>query len=71
MRIDTSRGPADAGVPASVFEGKFVKGTVTCLSNYDVAADGSRFLMVIEAVPPPPSALSVTVGWFADLSIAG
>lgn len=68
MRVDMSRGPVNAGVPTTVFEGRFVKGTVTCLSNYDVAADNERFFMVVEDAPPAPTAIHVTVGWFADLT---
>jgi serine/threonine-protein kinase len=67
MRVDMSRGAANAGVPTTVFEGRFVKGTVTCLSNYDARVDGRRFVMVVEDTPPAPSALFVTSGWFDEL----
>jgi len=69
MRVDMSRGAANAGVPTTVFEGRFVKGTVTCLSNYDVTVDGRRFVMVVEDTPPAPSALLVTSGWFDELKL--
>lgn len=60
MRVDVSRGIAQASIPTTLFEGRYVAGTVT-LANYDVSADGSQFLMVVADVPPPPSALRVTV----------
>jgi DNA-binding winged helix-turn-helix (wHTH) protein len=61
MRVDMSRSVAHAGIPTTLFEGRFVPGTVT-LPNYDVSADGMQFLMVTAHIPPPPSALRVTVG---------
>lgn len=60
MRVDMSRGPGDAGVPTTLFEGKFVSGTVT-LANYDVAADGDSFLMVQAEATEAPSMLLVTL----------
>lgn len=60
MRVDISRGPADAGVPVTMFEGKFLAGTVT-LANYDVSSDGESFLMVQPDIRPAPSAIHVTM----------
>lgn len=62
MRVDMSRGVTHAGIPTTLFEGRYVPGTVT-LANYDVSADGTQFLMVVADVAPPPSALRVTLGW--------
>lgn len=64
MQVDMSRGHADAGVPTTLFEGKFVSGTVT-LANYDIAADGASFFMVQEDVRPAPAMICVTVGFGA------
>jgi len=61
MRVDMARGPADAGIPTTLFEGKFVSGTVT-LANYDVANDGESFLMVQPEATEAPSMLLVTIG---------
>lgn len=61
MRVDMTRGPADAGIPTTMFEGKFVSGTVT-LANYDVASDGESFLMVQPEAADAPSMLLVTLG---------
>jgi Tol biopolymer transport system component len=61
MRVDMSRGPDDAGVPTTLFEGKFVSGTVT-LANYDVTANGESFLMVQPEATVAPSMLLVTLG---------
>lgn len=62
MRVDVSRGPADAGIPTTLFEGRYVPGTVT-LANYDIAPDGARFLMVLAEAPAPPTTIRVTLGW--------
>jgi len=61
MRVDMARGPSDAGIPTTLFEGKFVSGTVT-LANYDVANDGESFLMVQPEATEAPSMLLVTIG---------
>ena len=58
MRIDVSGGIAQAGIPTTLFEGRYVAGTVT-LANYDVSADATRFLMVVAEVPISPSVLRV------------
>ena len=63
MRVDMSRGVAHAGIPTTLFEGRYVPGTVT-LANYDVSADGAQFLMVRADVPAPAAALRVTLGAF-------
>lgn len=68
MRVDMSRGPEDAGVPTTLFEGRFERGTVT-LANYDVVENGSRFLMVRAEDLRPPHSLLVTLGWFRDLDV--
>lgn len=60
MRVDMSRGVESAGIPTTLFEGRYVPGSVT-LANYDVAADAHSFLMVVADVPPPPSAFRVTI----------
>lgn len=62
MRIDVRRGVEHAGIPTTLFEGRYVAGTVT-LANYDVATDAAGFLMVTADAAAPPSALHVTVGW--------
>ena len=59
---DISRGIAEASIPTTLFEGRYVHATVT-LANYDQTVDSSRFLMVTADVPPPPRALRVTLGW--------
>jgi Tol biopolymer transport system component len=67
MRVDMSRGPHRAGIPTTLFEGKYVGGTVT-LANYDVMPDGAHFLMTRADLLPPPSALMVTLHWVQELS---
>ena len=62
MRVDLSKGIGQAGVPVSLFEGRFVAATVT-LANYDVAPDGTTFLMVTAEAMPAPAALAITVGY--------
>lgn len=65
MRVDMSRGPEEAGIPVTVFEGKYVTGTVT-LANYDISADGTHFLIVQADAAAPPAAFFVTIGWTPD-----
>lgn len=62
MRVDVSAGIAHAGIPTTLFEGRFEPGTVT-LANYDVSADGATFLMVRADAAAPASSLRVTLGW--------
>ncbi|HVL68356.1 MAG TPA: winged helix-turn-helix domain-containing protein [Vicinamibacterales bacterium] len=65
MRVDMSRGAAEPGIPTTLFEGRYVPGTVT-LANYDISADADRFLMVVADDPPVPTAIRVTIGWRAE-----
>lgn len=67
MRVDMSGGVAQPGVPTTLFEGRYVPGTVT-LANYDVLRDGAGFLMVAADCPPLPAVLRVTVGWLRTRS---
>jgi len=47
-----------------LFEGDFSYGYLDWSSNYDVAPDGSRFVMIEDG---PVSKLQVVVGWFEEL----
>ena len=69
MRVDMRRGPDEASIPTTLFEGRFVPGTVT-IANYDVTGGGTEFLMVVADVSPPPTALYVSVGWSAGMPSA-
>ena len=61
------RGPADAGVPATLFEGDYLAGSLTGLPNYDVLPDGASFLLVAEETAPPPADLLITIDCFSHL----
>ncbi len=61
MRVDVSRGPRQAGVPATLFEQRHVPGTVTGLSNYDVVAGEGTFMAVVEQEMPATVTLHVTL----------
>ena len=67
MSVDMRRGPADAGVPATLFEGAYFAGSLTGLPNYDVLPDGASFLLVAEETAPPPADLLITVDCFSHL----
>jgi serine/threonine-protein kinase len=67
MCVDMRRGPLDAGVPATLFEGRYIPGTLTGLPNYDVDADGASFLLVAEDTPAALADLLITIGCFSHL----
>jgi len=68
--------PVDAdgritGVPRTLFEGSYVATGYRLGRSYDIAPDGSRFLMVAQPsqVSVPPSEFKVVVNWFSELLI--
>ena len=52
------------GTPTLLFEGSYTYGYSDWSFNYDVAADGSRFMMVKEG---PTKGVHVLVNWFEEL----
>jgi Tol biopolymer transport system component len=61
--IDTQQG-FSAGTPKMLFQGQYVTlGNST--PNYDVTADGQKFLMLKTTVPP--TQINVIVNWFEEL----
>ena len=70
MRVDLTRGVANAGIPTTLFEGDYVPGTVT-LANYDVSPDATEFLMVRADAAPPPVSLRVTIGMVEGFALSG
>jgi hypothetical protein len=55
------------GLPVLLFEGQF-KPPSRYGRNYDVTADGARFLMLeVPPQPPNPTRLIVVDGWFSEL----
>jgi serine/threonine-protein kinase len=67
MCVDMRRGPSDAGVPVTLFEGRYIPGTLTGLPNYDVDADGASFLLVAEDTAAAPADLLITIDCFSQL----
>jgi len=67
MAVDIAAGPAvTIGVPHALFAAPF-QGT-TPLRNWDVTADGSRFIVVQNTmVHAPPGDVHVIVNWFPEL----
>ena len=63
MRVDVSAGVQHASIPTTLFEGDFVRGTVT-LANYDVAPDAREFLMVRAGTSPAATSLRVMLDGF-------
>ncbi len=63
MRVDVSAGVEHASIPTTLFEGEFVRGTVT-LANYDVTPDGREFLMVRAGSSPAATSLRVMLDGF-------
>jgi len=68
MAVDVSAGRRfSAGQPRRLFEGDFAKSTAFW-PNYDVSADGQRFLMIRtidDRTPPTP--INVIVNWQEEL----
>jgi Tol biopolymer transport system component/DNA-binding winged helix-turn-helix (wHTH) protein len=67
MLVDLSHGPAQASVPRTLFEGRYVPGTITGLANYDRGTEPDSFLMVREDEPPRPQSIAVVLNWFSEL----
>ena len=51
--------------PRALFEGKFEEGGE--VTDYDVAPDGARFVMIKSEQEPHPTELRVVLNWFEDL----
>jgi eukaryotic-like serine/threonine-protein kinase len=68
MAVDvTTQGAFSAGKPRVLFEGAFVP-TPRSLSNYDVAPDGQRFLMLkATEQAQAPTQINVVLNWFEEL----
>ena len=66
MVVDVRPGDACvAGTPKLIFEAPYLLGGIG--TNYDVAADGTRFLMVASTAGTSPSSLTVVSNWFDEL----
>jgi len=56
------------GTPRLLFEGRFLeKGPVPLRRNYDVSADGQRFLMIQREQDLVPTEIIVILNWFEEL----
>jgi Tol biopolymer transport system component/DNA-binding winged helix-turn-helix (wHTH) protein len=67
MQVDVPDGPSQAGVPRTLFEGRYVPGTITGLANYDRGTEPDTFLMLKDDEPPRPQHISVVLNWFGEL----
>lgn len=65
--FDSKRG-ARVGRPLPVVDGPFEPGATTGLPNYDVDANGELYLVTQTSQQAEPTALSVVVNWFADVT---
>jgi len=69
MAVDIATQPSfAAGKPRMLFEGQY-ETTPNSLTNYDVSADGQRFLMLkpTEQTEAPPTQINVVLNWFEEL----
>ena len=68
MAVETKTQPAfSAGNPKVLFEGQYVPSLQT-MPNYDVSADGQRFLMVKASEQEQSSTqIDVVLNWFEEL----
>lgn len=71
MLVDLRAGPDEAAVPRTLFEGRYVRGAVTGLANYDRGPEPETLLMVSEDEPARPQRLSVVINWFGELTAKG
>ena len=69
MTVETTTEPRFAvGTPRRLFEGEYVAIEFPQLADYDVSADGQRFLMVKEIDRTPSTAqINVVLNWFQEL----
>jgi len=66
MAVEVSTGPTfAAGEPQVLFEGRFEHGPVH-ITDYDVAADGQRFVMVRRS-ETAPAQINVVLNWFEEM----
>jgi serine/threonine-protein kinase len=66
MVVDVRAGGAFAtGTPKLLFDAPYLIGPTG--TNYDVAPDGQRFLMVASTVDTSPSTLTIVSSWFDEL----
>jgi eukaryotic-like serine/threonine-protein kinase len=56
-----------AARPRVLFEGRFERGPVTGMVNYDVTRDGQRFLMVKSEASSSPTQVEIVLNWFGEL----
>jgi serine/threonine protein kinase/Tol biopolymer transport system component len=69
MAVDVTTQPAfSAGKPRMLFEGRYQPATPS-YPQYDVSADGQRFLMLkpVEQEQTAPAQISVVLNWIADM----
>ena len=69
MAVDITTEPGfSVGKPQTLFEGPYLP-TPATMPNYDVSADGQRFLMLkpAEQAQASPTQISVVLNWFEEL----
>jgi Tol biopolymer transport system component len=66
VSVATTRDDATLGTPRVLFEGPYLYGSTVALPNYDVSADGQRFLMVKSEAAV--AHLNVVQNWFSELA---
>ena len=54
------------GTPRVIFDQPYAYGSTVALTNYDVSADGQRFLMV--KTESGVASFSVVLNWFSELA---
>ncbi|MDX1385724.1 MAG: hypothetical protein R3190_18880, partial [Thermoanaerobaculia bacterium] len=66
VTADPVTGERRVGEPRPLFDDRYLKGELGQTANYDVAADGERFLM-IELEDPGKQEIVVVLDWFTEL----
>lgn len=66
MAVDVQTAPDfEAGKPRLLFEGNYAWQS-EWFRNYDISADGTRFVMV-EALETPPAQIDVVLNWMEEV----
>lgn len=69
MAVDVTTEPTfSVGKPRVLFQGNYLQSPVR-VSNYDVSADGQRFVMIKPSEPAEssPTQINVVLNWFEEL----
>jgi hypothetical protein len=69
MAVDIRLEPElSIGRPHLLFVGRYARRRLYWVTNYDVSADGQRFLMIQRDTAPRVHEIRIVQGWFDDVA---